>query len=119
MKDLINKIQELKGYENYDYDQAITDVEILLNTYNLITTPKQIKLSDVLSKLNEKDYRKFEITRNGTCISLDNTNCYRDYINIEDNKIVDISYDMQVSEFKWLYALWITETKIIDDTTEE
>ena len=129
MIDLIEKIHELKDYENYDYDQAITDVEILLDQYNIITAPKTIKLSEIVSKLetsfnyyctqcrvlNEKDKTIIEYY-NYSFIECE----YEGYIVIKDNKIIDCDGKLSLEdEFKWLYTLWIAGTIIEDDLKED
>ena len=139
MIDLIEKIHELKDYENYDYDQAITDVEILLDQYNIITAPKTIKLSEILDRLN-KEHKKtingniifeYKINRNGwyntdgTPYHLTDTTIDSYYYGkklltvIKFNKKMDITVLDFGNNFKWLYALWITGTIIEDDLKED
>lgn len=126
MIDLIEKIHELKDYENYDYDQAITDVEILLDQYNIITAPKTIKLSDIVSML--KDFEcyltDYNVCRERNEIIIE---CYHysfieclhgENIIIRNNRISDIKAPVN-KYFKWLYALWIAGTVIEDDLKEE
>lgn len=122
MKDLIDEIHELKDYENYDYDQAITDVEILLNQYNIITAPKSIKLSEVVSRLKEtfKDlcnitYRDLRVINHGLIYLEDEIVVT---IDKEKNIILNIEFTNTFIELKWLYALWIAGTEIVDDMVE-
>ena len=117
MVDLIEKIHELKDYENYDYDQAITDVEILLDQYNIITAPKTIKLSEIVDKMNcyvkrnENDIHLYDIEED----LFDEYDSFESYsLIIENNKITNILLS-QCDEFKWLYTLWIAGTIIEDD----
>lgn len=119
MRNLIEEIHELKDYENYDYDQAITDVEILLNQYNIITAPKSIKLSEIVNKLKNAfvnlgniDYEGFIeigygfITLNDEIVIT---------IDLDSQKIVLIEFTNTFIELKWLYTLWIAGTEIVDD----
>ena len=80
---------------------------------------KQVKLSRILKKLNNNEWKNFQITRQDNIISIDNNNNFRQYFNIDENKITDISEEMQTDEFKWLYALWIAGSEIIDDMGKE
>lgn len=120
MKNLIEEIHELKDYENYDYDQAITDVEMLLNQYNIITAPKSIKLSEVVERLNECDKsNKFKvIIQVGETTVVENTEFKKEYFYIKNNKIFDLSDYMVRDEYKFLYTLWIADTIIEDDLKE-
>ena len=139
MIDLIEKIHDFKDYENYDYDQAITDVEILLDQYNIITAPKTIKLSEILDRLN-KEHKKtingniifeYKINRNGryntdgTPYHLTDTTIDSYYYGkklltvIKFNKKMDITILDFGDNFKWLYALWLTGTIIEDDLKED
>ena len=129
MKNLIEEIHELKDYENYDYDQAITDVEILLNQYNLITAPKSIKLSELIDKIYETKFK----SESWVQPIKEGDNYYRiriqygdgywgDYeFYIRNNKIEinENDYLLPMNEFKWLYTLWIAGTEIVDDIEEE
>lgn len=94
--------------------------EIYDNNYSILV-PKKIKLSKLLENLNAREDNDFEITRNDDMhlISLDNENCLREYINIEHRHIVDISYDMETKEYKWIFLLWVANTEIIDDLKED
>ena len=129
MIDLIEKIHELKDYENYDYDQAITDVEILLDQYNIITAPKTIKLSEIVKKLK----KSLTNPKNKVNVYKENENeivikiSYFAIGTFVDETTIDLSdkiYDidgfnnLMSSRFKWLYALWIAGTIIEDDLKE-
>ena len=130
MIDLIEKIHELKDYENYDYDQAITDVEILLDQYNIITAPKTIKLSEIVKKLK----KSLTNPKNKVNVYKENENeivikiSYFAIGTFVDETTIDLSdkiYDidgfnnLMSSRFKWLYTLWIAGTIIEDDLKEE
>lgn len=139
MKNLIEEIKNLKyiGLFNDDYglgynignNKAIEKVLEILNQYNIITAPKSIKLSEIVSRLNEHYNTKIIINRKPTSYY----NCYivcrkslaenEDYeLLIRDNKIDDIDEFCCYSNddnTKWLYTLWIAGTKIIDDIKEE
>ena len=122
MKNLIEEIEKLKPQiitDKYSdgFQNAIKMVLNKLNQYNIINAPKEIKLSEILDRLNISKWQDFQATKQGNAISIDNNNCFREYLNIENNKITDISDDMQVNEYKWLYTLWIAGT-IIEDNFE-
>ena len=140
MIDLIEKIHELKDYENYDYDQAITDVrilldqaitdaEILLDQYNIITAPKTIKLSEIVDKICDTNYKSecwvepIRLGKGNYKIRTQYGDGYwGDYdFYIEDKKIVmyQDDYLLPFDKFKWLYTLWIAGTIIEDDLKEE
>lgn len=129
MIDLIEKIHELKDYENYDYDQAITDVEILLDQYNIITAPKTIKLSEVIDKICDTNYKSecwiepIRLGKGNYKIRTQYGDGYwGDYdFYIEDKKIVmyQDDYLLPFDKFKWLYTLWIAGTIIEDDLKED
>ena len=107
-----NLIEELISKSEID---TFKELSTFTEEYNLITAPKSIRLSELIEKLNISKWQDFQATKQGNAISIDNNNCFREYLNIENNKITDISDDMQVNEYKWLYTLWIAETTIIDD----
>ena len=124
MKNLINelekrKINKFKTFEEDAWNNALDKAIKIINQYNLITAPKSIKLSEILEKLNISKWQDFQATKQGNAISIDNNNCFREYLNIENNKITDISDDMQVNEYKWLYTLWVANVEIVDDLEEE
>lgn len=139
MKNLIEEIKNLKyiGLFNDDYglgynignNKAIEKVLEILNQYNIITAPKQIKLSELIDKIYETKFKSeswVEPIKEGN-------NYYRiriqygdgywgDYeFYIRNNKIEinENDYLLPFNDFKWLYTLWIAGTKIIDDIKEE
>lgn len=142
------KVEERPNEDDYHYgfreDKNLTliDVKHILNRHNIITAPKSIKLSEIIDRLNEElgviyklpDGRKiigyeFKIDRNCTYIdgkfeSLLST-CVNAYhygkktmcafkLDVKNN-FIEISFE---DKFKWLYALWIAGTEIIDDMEE-
>lgn len=124
-----NKIEELKNeLGDLEYDRE-TRIEIetykyilsILNQYNIITAPKEIKLSEIVSRLNECDKRnKFKaIIQVGETTVVENTEFKKEYFYIKNNKIFDLSDYMVRDEYKFLYALWIADTIIVDDLKEE
>lgn len=125
MIDLIEKIHELKDYENYDYDQAITDVEMLLNNYNIITAPKTIKLSEIVNKLQEVHTGKIFVERQYGLIKI-NISLLKNVFNIvcinsietKNNTITWLNHNLFSQGVKWLYTLWIAGTIIEDDLKE-
>ena len=85
------------------------DIENILNQHNIITAPKSIKLSEIVSRLNYCTFDRYSdyISLSGHCI----------FLVIKNNKII-IDELPQTEKFKWLYALWLTGTEIIDDMEE-
>ena len=130
MIDLTEKIHELKDYENYDYDQAITDVEILLNQYNIITAPKTIKLSEIVGNLKlqieePENLIKIQFNRKINAIGFGEydtdwqQNTWQSIVVFyKDLTIKNICIKLQ-DNIKWLYTLWIAGTIIEDDLREE
>ena len=140
MIDLKNEIERLKLSDSFiigEYSFGFTDgknkgikqVLELLDQYNIITAPKTIKLSEIVSKLEtsfnyyctqcrvlkEKDKTIIEYY-NYSFIECE----YEGYIVIKDNKIIDCDGKLSLEDnFKWLYALWIAGTIIEDDLKEE
>ena len=85
--------------------------------YNIITAPKQIKLSEIVEKLN------CQVERYNEYINLYDDTYEEDdirdyYLFIKNNKIDEI-HILPTEEFKWLYRLWIAETIIEDDMKGE
>ena len=138
MKNLIERIEELlKTARNYhrnysDRDilsetrgqiEAYQDCLDVLTQYNIITAPKQIKLSEIVSRLQPLlDYPIYVaevIVLNNkavvTNVKYNNDLMYRNHIiDFEDNQIWYIHLPKE-EKFKWLYTLWIAGTEIVDD----
>lgn len=128
MKNLINKIEyhkREKGMYNYfPFNEGLDKAIEIINQYNIITAPKQIKLSEIVSRLNEiyepniyfnkelnaigyGEYDKMWFMDTWTAIAL-----------IKNNKISKI-LKITSEETKWLYTLWIAGTEIVDDLKED
>ena len=148
MKKLIEEIEKMKDNEVYDtsldigfqntLNNTIDKCIELLNQYNIITAPKSIKLSEIVKKLKEVYIgltSNIVIERKGKHILILNNPSFLNNpsygfkqfiaeINMNNNNIkgvnpiVDISQDCFSNSLKWLYALWIAETEIIDDLKE-
>ena len=129
MIDLIKEIEKLKlsnsfiiGEYSFGFtdgkNQTIKEVLELLNQYNIITAPKEIKLSEIVDRLkNDCGYGDVEIKRYST---------YTDVWGIEYNlylssdSLFDFNLEGKITIhndciYNWLYTLWIAGTKIIDD----
>lgn len=111
----------IECYHNEKYTDGFFDgidecLEVL-DKYNIIAAPKSIKLSEIINKLNSCDNRNnWNIIVDATkTLVLENSNFEQEYFYINDNKIFDLSDCMVHDDYKWLYALWITNTEIIDD----
>lgn len=134
MKKLIDEIEGHKFSYAYDdfrkgYNGGLNVAIEVLNQYNIITAPKSIKLSEIVSRLNEHYNTKIIINRKPTSYY----NCYivcrkslaenEDYeLLIRDNKIDDIDEFCCYQNYdntKWLYTLWIAGTIIEDDMKEK
>lgn len=136
MVDLIKEIEELKlktHPEETEYrfgfrdgnNTCVVSVKNILTQYNLITAPKQIKLSEVVSRLKQYFHKTKIYLWDKRIIGFD----YIDYDGCEEfaylfelNKnmtIKHIQYDLKDNDFKWLYALWIAGSEIIDDLEEK
>lgn len=129
MKDLKKEIEDLKDIKyGWDYDLAIDDCLKRINQYNIITAPKTIKLSEIVDKICDTNYKSecwVEPIRLGKGNYKIRTQygdaywCVYDFY-IEDKKIVmyQDDYLLPFDEFKWLYTLWIAGTIIEDDLQE-
>lgn len=111
MKDLIKeiekqKINRFKSFEEDSWNSALDKVIKIINQYNIITAPKSIKLSEIVSRLNDCKFDRYS-----DYISLSR---HYTFLVIKNNKII-IDELPQTDEFKWLYTLWIAGTEIIDD----
>lgn len=136
MIDLIKEIEKLKVYEcEFERSQQNIvwmkdcyikeDLENLLNQYNIITAPKEIKLSELIDKIYETKFKSecwIEPIRLGKGHYRIRTQYgdgyWGDYdFYIENEKIVIYTNDclLPFNEFKFLYTLWIAGTTIIDD----
>lgn len=104
------------------------DIDNILNQHNIITAPKQIKLSEIVSRLNKTSNDIFifklyfsENIFGDKAIGYDyfddgiNEIIFNDIISFNENmEIIRIELP-NIDDFKWLYALWIAGTEIIDD----
>lgn len=144
MKDLIKEIEEIivslkRQYKNcfeeidcplFTSDEirgkilAYKDCLNLLNQHNIITAPKQIKLSEVVERLEQHFHKtKFYLYDNKTIgfdyIDYDGCEEFAYLIGLNDNMTIKhIDYDLNENDFKWLYTLWIANVEIIDDLEE-
>lgn len=126
MTSLIEEIEELKHdsiKNRYNccngYSNAINDVKDVLSKYNVLTVPKEVKLSKILKFLNEsgmymqgmrvvRDKDKvFVLNYQGIVLSIG-----------EDKKIRNFNFIGPVTIFKDIYIYWFAETLIIDDMRE-
>lgn len=142
MIDLIKEIEKLKcklvGDTKYDSymmgnDDCVEAVLELLNQYNIITAPKTILLSEIVSRLKETHI--FNDSKISVCKHNNKIDIWEDYefddivdekcsgsrflLSIDNKNKVDLfCRDFTSDEHKWLYTLWIAETTIIDDLEE-
>lgn len=127
MKNLIKEIEELKdkgGWTNDSfYHCAINDAIRTLIQHNIITAPKSIMLSEIISnlrfqikdkniyfnkKINCIGYGKFDVNcmQNATWLTL---------VEFEKDLTIKNINILLNKNIKWLYTLWIAGTEIIDD----
>ena len=108
------------GHTDKDVDRVLS-----LANYNIITAPKTIKLSEIVSRLKETIKEKISIDDGYRCEKAIGyyTRCWEDWDFIE---IVGFDKDMKITQvgvcyerFEWLYTLWIAGTIIEDDLKEE
>jgi hypothetical protein len=149
MKNLIEEIEKIivslkRQYQNcfeeidYPLSQvdklegrilAYTDVVMALNQHNIITAPKEIKLSEMLDKICElyEEIIEQEIyfNREINCIGYGEydedwmKNSWHTFVAFnKDLTIKKINIRPQDNNIKWLYTLWIAGTEIIDDMEE-
>lgn len=108
--------------------EAYQDCLDVINNYNIITAPKTIKLSEIVDKICDTNYKSecwvepIKLGKGNYKIRTqygDAYWCVYDFY-IEDKKIVmyQDDYLLPFDEFKWLYALWIAGTIIEDDLKE-
>lgn len=140
MIDLKNEIERLKLSDSFiigEYSFGFTDGKNkgikqclqLLDQYNIITAPKTIKLSEVIDKICDTNYKSecwiepIRLGKGNYKIRTQYGDGYwGDYdFYIEDKKIVmyQDDYLLPFDKFKWLYTLWIAGTIIEDDLQEE
>jgi len=133
MNDLIKEIEGLKRPNtkvSFDegFNKGIDKCIETLNQHNIITAPKSIKLSEIVSKLNEiyndsEFSRKIYFNRKLNAIGEGEydkdwfMNTWTPYILFKENKISKI-VKTGSERNKWLYTLWLTGTEIIDDMEE-
>lgn len=122
-----DKIQESVIVRSY-YDSIIVAYEGILNfleDYNIITAPKTIKLSEIVSRLNDiyggSEFSSpiyFNRELNAIGEGEYDKNWFMDtwtpFIYLKENKISRI-VKLGSESTKWLYELWIAGTTIIDD----
>lgn len=131
-----NNNQFVNMFENFTIEdlrklkKGLDDYNNKSNELILITAPKSIKLSEIVSKFIQPNYLynnwKINVIRN-----IDEIHIYEEYdieigedtlgqcsllVLIKDNKLIEINIsDRQEDLNKWLYTLWIAGTTIIDD----
>ena len=141
MKNLIDEIEKWYDKAEEDYMTCPPDREVrayiegksdafkyclnLLNQHNIITAPKSIKLSELIDKICDTNYKSecwvepIRLGKGNYRIRTQYGDGYwGDYdFYIEDKKIVMYQDDclLPFSKFKWLYTLWIAGTEVIDD----
>lgn len=134
MKNLIiNKYLECEKELKININLSVEDVMFIkgemeaymnilqsLQDYNIITAPKSIMLSEIVTRLNDCDKsNKFKvIIQVGETTVVENTEFKKEYFYIMNNKMFDLSDYMVRDEYKWLYTLWIAGTHIVDDLKE-
>lgn len=127
MKNLIEEIEKMKnrgGWTNDEfYKCGINDCLEILNQYNLITAPKSIKLSEIVSKIQEHSNKIIYFNKELETIGYGEydedwmQNTWQPFVTFKDMKILRIYISMAEST-RWLYTLWIAGTEIIDDLEE-
>ena len=102
------------------FEKGINVALKVLDGYNLITTPKSIKLGEIIDKLNKIDKsNKFKaIIKVSDTVVIENSEFKKEYFYVKNNKIFDLSTYMVKAEYKWLFNLWTTNAEIIDDIGE-
>lgn len=132
-KNLYDNINENdNGYLKSYFLGTIQSYETILKcleNHNIITAPKTIKLSEIVSKLNEifndtefssEIYfnRKLNAIGEGEYDKDWFMNTWTPFIRFKENKISEI-INLESERTKWLYTLWIAGTIIEDDLREE
>ena len=131
MINLRDEIEKLKVYE-CEVERTSTgvrflrdcyikkDLDNLLNQYNIITAPKEINLSEIVSKIQEQANEEIYFNREYKAIGYGEPDedwrqsTWQPFVIFRDMKIVRVC--MPMAEItKWVYTLWIAGTTIIDD----
>ena len=128
MIDLVKEIKKLKEEYNWTNLHRREHVDIkndnidlvleILNQYNIITAPKEIKLSEIIERLrieqNDYDFRykdsSISVWKNKWCYAV----AYID----DDTLKLDFDIHDRYLFPKWIFSLWIAGTTIIDDLEE-
>ena len=138
LKEEIEKLQTNLCERILDQDEtylqgmsiAYENCLMLCDQHNIITAPKEIKLSEIVSKFVIKDsfyknhrisvirddndidvWEDYDIEVDETTLSQSNL-----LVVISNNKIEEINISYRYENLnKWLYTLWIAGSKIIDD----
>lgn len=128
LKKEIEKLTDDIGDSVCTYNTGVYDCLDILEQYNIITAPKEIKLSELIDKIYETKFKSecwVEPIKEGNNyyrIRVQYGDGYWGYYDfyIENEKIVIYTNDclLPFNEFKWLYTLWIAGTTIIDDLEE-
>lgn len=97
---------QVEGYE---------DCLNILNQYNIITAPKSIKLSEIVERLKEEQTDYEFRYKEGSISVWKNRWCYA-MLGIDDDTLkLDFDIHDRYLFPKWLFAMWIAGTEIIDD----
>lgn len=131
MSRLTKKIDTLKYVPNTERLVAVEEIiyklgklEDLEENNIIITTPKSIKLSELIQKIYDTKYKSecyvHPIRESFSTLRIRveyGDGYWGDYEFYIINGKISSSYDMDLprDEFKWLYILWIAGTQIIDD----
>lgn len=127
---LYEQVYESMPVKSYYHGIIVAYEGILksLEDKNIITAPKEIKLSELIDKIYKTEYSSECYVKSIKCDNGQYKGDYRIHVEygdgywgdyefyIVDGKISS-NYDMDLprDEFKWLYTLWISGTTIIDD----
>ena len=123
MINLKNEIEKLKnrgGWTNDEfYHCGVNDCLRMLDQYNIITAPKSIKLSEIVKRLEEEQTDYEFRYKEGSISVWKNRWCYA-VLGIEDDTLkLDFDIHDRYLFPKWVFAMWIAGTEIIDDMEEE
>ena len=117
-----DRVKELYKNEIEVIEQDLERLE-KLDQYNLITAPKSIKLSEIVEMLKESNkYLDFEFETTldfkkaigVNYKSYDGEYYFDECVVFNENMTIE-RVCLESTNFKWLYALWIAGTEIIDD----